>query len=139
MKTILFLILIGLGAISCNSSRNMVKLTGVKWVLEKMDGKPLQMKENGNKVYIHFNDTEKRADGMAGCNRFFGGYEMDGKTLKFSQMGSTRMACPDMEVESAFFKMLESTDRFEIKDHKLLLMQGNQVLGEFRTEPLKQE
>ena len=72
MKTILFLILIGLGVTACNSSRNIVKLTGVKWVLEKLDGKPLQMKENGNKVYIHFNDTEKRADGMAGCNRFFG-------------------------------------------------------------------
>lgn len=70
MKTILFLILIGLGVTACNSSRNIVKLTGVKWVLEKLDGKPLQMKENGNKVYIHFNDTEKRADGMAGCNRF---------------------------------------------------------------------
>lgn len=139
MKTILFLILIGLGVTACNSSRNIVKLTGVKWVLEKLDGKPLQMKENGNKVYIHFNDTEKRADGMAGCNRFFGGYELDGKTLKFSQMGSTRMACPDMEVESAFFKMLENTDRFEIKDHKLLLMNRNQVLAEFKSEPLKEE
>lgn len=59
MKTILFLILIGLGVTACNSSRNIVKLTGVKWVLEKLDGKPLQMKENGNKVYIHFNDTER--------------------------------------------------------------------------------
>lgn len=70
---------------------------------------------------------------------FFGGYELDGKTLKFSQMGSTRMACPDMEVESAFFKMLENTDRFEIKDHTLLLMNRNQVLAEFKSEPLKEK
>lgn len=54
-------------------------------------------------------------------------------------MGSTRMACPDMEVESAFFKMLENTDRFEIKDHTLLLMNRNQVLAEFKSEPLKEK
>lgn len=139
MKTIVVVILIGIGMISCNSSRNMVKLTGVKWVLENLEGKPLQMKENGNKVYIHFNDAEKRADGMAGCNRFFGAYELDGMTLKFSQMGATRMSCPDMNVETAFFKMLENTDRFEIKERKLLLMHGNQVLAEFKEEPLKEK
>lgn len=139
MKTIVVVILIGMGMISCNSSRNMVKLTGVKWVLENLEGKPLQMKENGNKVYIHFNDAEKRADGMAGCNRFFGAYELDGKTLKFSQMGATRMTCPDMNIETAFFKMLENTDRFEIKERRLLLMHGNQVLAEFKEEPLKEK
>ena len=59
--------------------------------------------------------------------------------MQFSQMISTMMACPDMEVESAFFKMLENTDRFEIKDHTLLLMNRNQVLAEFKSEPLKEK
>lgn len=35
--------------------------------------------------------------------------------------------------------MLENTDRFEIKDHTLLLMNRNQVLAEFKSEPLKEK
>lgn len=36
----------------------------------KAGWKALTNERKRNKVYIHFNDTEKRADGMAGCNRF---------------------------------------------------------------------
>ena len=139
MKRYLFLIsLVVLGLVSCNSSKNMVKLTDVKWVLETLDGNKPEMKESGNEVFIRLNGTEKRISGMAGCNRFFGNYEMEGKKLKFSHMGSTRMACPDMEIESVFFKMLEDTDSFVIKDNKLSLMQKGKVLAVFKSDDIKE-
>lgn len=141
MKTLLILIcMLGLGMASCNSAGDKkVNLTGMKWVLQTLDGKAVQLKEGQDRVYIQFDNAEKRAIGMAGCNRFFGGYELDGNKLKFSQMGATRMACPDMEIETAFFKMLENTDSCEIKDHMLTFLQKGKVLAVFKGESLSGE
>jgi putative lipoprotein len=38
-------------------------------------------------------DPAGRAFGSGGCNRFTGGYVLDGATLRFQQMASTQMAC----------------------------------------------
>ena len=54
-------------------------------------------------------------------------------------MGATRMACPDMQVESAFFKMLESTDSCGIKEHTLTLFSKGKALAVFKGEPLTEE
>lgn len=135
MKVLLMLAcLLPFGMFSCNSSRNMVTLADVKWELASMEGKEIQIKEGAvRNVFIQFDEKEKRASGMAGCNRFFGGYEMDGSKLKFSHMGATRMACPEMNVETAFFKVLEDTDNYIIKEHQLILRQKDKVLAVFKS------
>lgn len=134
MKIVLWICTVIIALASCKSVESDVKLTERKWVLESMDGEKPQLKVAHNRVTMQFNDTEKRVSGMAGCNRFFGGYEMDGKKLKFSHMGATRMTCPDIEVEMKFFKILEDTDNFQIKDHQLTLFQKNKVLAVFKGE-----
>lgn len=136
MKTLLLGVCwVVLSLTSCNSSRNLVQLSDVKWVLESMDGKSLQMKENDKEVFIEFNGTDKRASGMAGCNRFFGAYEMEGTKLNFSQMGSTRMACPEMETETSFFQVLDRTDAYVIKEHQLSFLQKGKVIAVFKAKP----
>lgn len=140
MKTLLVLIcMAALGLDACQTGGGKVELTGMKWVLQTLGGKKVELADAQRPVYIQFNAAEKRATGMAGCNRFFGGYELDGTKLKFSQMGATRMACPDLETESAFFKMLEDTDSCEIKDRQLMFLQKGKVLAVFQGEPLSQE
>ena len=62
---------------------------------------------------------------------FFGGYEADGNKLKFSHMGATRMTCPDQETETGFFRILENTDAFRIRDRQLSLLQKGKVLALF--------
>ncbi len=133
MKKMLWIcsLLLVMGA--CHSSKNTVKLTGVKWVLEKMNGEKIQTKETDNEMFIQFNEADKQVNGKAACNRFFGGYEMDGRKLNFSQMGATRMTCPDINIESEFFKILENTDNYEIKDHQLFLRQKDKVLAVFKS------
>lgn len=133
MKKILFLAcLIALTVVACNSSKNMVKLAGVKWELETLDGKEVKIQADKSALSIQFNEAEKRVNGLAGCNRFFGTYEMEGHKLKFSHVGSTRMACPDMEMESAFFQMMDNTDSYEIKNNKLSFMQKNKIVAVFK-------
>lgn len=138
-KLLFFFCFVAFALVSCKSSKTIVPLTGVKWVVETIDGKKLQLKENTSEVSMQFNEAEKRVNGVAGCNRFFGGYEVDGGKLKFSHMGATRMACPDMDVEQMFFKMLENTDSYSIKDNKLSLLQNGKVLAVFETVEIKPE
>jgi heat shock protein HslJ len=57
--------------------------------------------------------------------------------LSFSGVAMTRMACPNMDLESRFSKALEETDRYTIKDNILKLQKGKkEVLATF--EPTKQ-
>lgn len=66
----------------------------------------MKLTDPNTEMYIQFEDVEKRVNGRAACNRFFGNYEIDGNKLKFSPMGATRMACPDLQNETEFFQML---------------------------------
>jgi heat shock protein HslJ len=51
-----------------------------------------------------------RVSGSSGCNRFTGGWQQDGATLKLGKFASTMMACPPavMEVERRFLATLET-------------------------------
>lgn len=137
MKVILWICTVGIVLISCGSSKNKVSLTGMKWVLESMEGQKVQMKEKNNEITVQFEEAEKRVTGMAGCNRFFGGYEADGNKIKFSHMGATRMTCPDQDTELRFFKILENTDTFQIKEQQLTFFQKGKVLALFKGKPLE--
>ena len=59
-------------------------------------------------VTITFNNSTKQVSGFSGCNRFFGSYSIEGNTLKFGDLGSTRMMCEENanSVESKFLKTL---------------------------------
>ena len=123
--------------VACRSSKRDPGLVGMKWILESVDGQKEEMKVAGNEIIMQFNDGEKRVTGMAGCNRFFGGYEADGNKLKFSHMGATRMTCPDQETETGFFRILENTDAFRIRDRQLSLLQKGKVLALFKGKPVE--
>jgi len=43
--------------------------------------------------------SEGRAYGNAGCNHWFGSYELDGQRLRFSNLGSTRKMCAEEIME----------------------------------------
>ena len=44
----------------------------------------------------------------------------------------TRMACPEMQYEDAFVKMLDEVDGYEIKGAELKLYDDKKLLAEFR-------
>lgn len=138
MKNLLILLCITLAGVGCHSSKNMAKLSGVKWTLVSLNGAEVQLSDQNSEVFIQFNEAEKRVNGRAGCNRFFGNYEMEDSKLKFSPMGATRMACPDLQIENAFFQMLEEVDSYKIKDHLLtFLSKGKEVAVFKKTEEVK--
>lgn len=138
MKSLLLLLCLALFSVGCNSSKKMAKLDGVKWELKTLNDKEIKLTDSNSEIYIQFNEAEKKVNGRGGCNRFFGNYEKDGDKLKFSPLGATRMACPDLQLETEFFKALETVDTYSIKDGVLSLKSKDKVVAVFnKAEELK--
>jgi heat shock protein HslJ len=106
-------------------------LTGITWRVVELSGHPVATSLHGDRPFILFDAAKRHAAGYAGCNRFFGGFELDGSALTFGPMGATKMACPDLEegLETEFFKVLDATRRWEIVDGVLRLLNGDAVLA----------
>lgn len=66
------------------------------------------------------------ASGSGGCNRFSGGYEVDGDSLTIGPLAGTMMACeePKMTVESTYLAALEAADAWAIDGGELVLTSG---------------
>jgi hypothetical protein len=80
-----------------------------------------------------FDRAQKKASGFAGCNSFFGGYILDGASLTFGLIASTRRACPEQEsaLEAKFLGVLGRTSAWRVQDGMLLLTDGGAPLARF--------
>ena len=133
MKLFLILIFFILGGIgSCNSTREAAKLKDAKWELKTLNGEKVELTESKDDMFIQFDIAEKRVNGRAACNRFFGQFELDDLKLKFSPVGATRMTCPDLQKETEFFEMLEKVDSFRLKDDVLSFLSKGEVVATFK-------
>ena len=67
------------------------------------------------------------AEGSGGCNNFHGTYSLEGDTLRFGPIASTRRACPPpvMEQETRFFAALDATRGMRIEAGSLLLLDAS--------------
>ncbi len=79
---------------------------------------------------LKFDDATKQVSGFAGCNRFFGSYAIDGDKLTFSNLGSTKMLCPenDNKIETDYFKALESVTNFNVSDNSITLLNNKKEI-----------
>ena len=62
-------------------------------------------------------------DGDAGCNRFFGHYELRDGRLAVGPLGATRKACPEpaMSFEISFLEALQSASTVARRDNRLVI------------------
>lgn len=138
MKTSALLLIFGLFLFSCNVAKpttdfNEAKkaLTTNKWILQDANGPVVSY--NSQEVSIEFTEegTGLRASGFAGCNRFFSGVELSPDHIKFSQPGSTMMACPDLDSETAFLALIGEVNAYEINGKELKLFKDKILLMRF--------
>jgi putative lipoprotein len=68
-----------------------------------------------------------RAGGSGGCNQYFTQAEIDGNTLHFGLIASTKMLCPPVidQQERAFFVALAQTAAYRIGDGSLHLLDAD--------------
>ena len=122
----------GIGMTACGSGKQAVQaidLTG-EWNIVTVNGDTIEAE---NTPYLGLDMAEKRLYGNAGCNRMMGTFEADslqpGK-IKFGQIGTTRMMCPDMDTESKVLQALNSVQGYTETGQGIALTdaEGNTVL-----------
>ena len=109
---------------------------GIQWYLTEVGGSPVSPMAGDRQPHMLLDPEEKQATGFAGCNHFFGSYELDGSLLTFGPMGTTRMACPDLEtgLETSVLEALATVRQWEPADGELLLLDADEVLARFGPE-----
>jgi heat shock protein HslJ len=66
---------------------------------------------------------EGNVQGYGGCNRFFGGYRLEGDLITFSAIASTRRYCEEtMAVEDALFMALGKVTKLKVSGEVLTLL-----------------
>ena len=92
------------------------------WVLEKLNGNTVNstdfLKELPN---LEINSTTNNFMGFAGCNRINGTIFFERGLLRFTNIITTRMACPSNNKESEFLKALQSTTSYKVENMRLTL------------------
>ncbi|MFC2038205.1 YbaY family lipoprotein [Chloroflexota bacterium] len=119
----------------------LVGLEDVSWVLDSYgQSGNLQAVLRDTKITAEF--KEGQVAGSAGCNRYFGAYELNGRKLSIVEPpGLTRMACPEqiMDQEQAYLKALQDAESVEIEDSELRITSGKQVLVFRHQSPTDEE
>lgn len=114
---------VGPGA-TCEEGRSNATVANTYWKLIEVGGRSVRVPQHIAEPNLRLDPVEKRASGSTGCNRFFGGYQLSGDSLRFDALGSTRRACLDPvqnAQETAFLEALADTRTWQVTGDTLVL------------------
>lgn len=95
------------------------------WVVNTMKRQARIDEETLTNVSLQMN-RDGTFTGKGGCNNIRGTYVLKGSSIKFSNIISTKMACANLEQETAFLQLLEGTvSAFSVTGNQLLLRDGS--------------
>ena len=103
----------------------------IEWVLESYGEKGnLQSVLGNSDVTATFDSADGQVTGSAGCNQYFGSYEVkDNSRIVIGMIGSTEMWCEGfMDQETAFLTILADVANYVIKGGKLQISSGGHTL-----------
>jgi heat shock protein HslJ/pimeloyl-ACP methyl ester carboxylesterase len=105
----------------CESSTVETPLSNTYWKLVELSGVPIEPHADQPEVHLLLEREDRQVRGFAGCNRFFGDYQVSARSLTFGELASTMAACPYLDEETAFFRALEKVTAYEIVGESLEL------------------
>lgn len=85
-----------------------------RWNIVELNGKVLDPAETNQLIELDM--ARRTLSGKAGCNRMMGQVEYSEShkhIVKFPQVATTRMACPNMDSERELLQALDKVVRFE--------------------------
>lgn len=121
---------------ACCSSKSLV---GTSWKLVSLYGKTIDRTNlpdtNSYTMTFAKDGDDMRVNGMGDANRFFGEVEFEGcDRVEFDDMGSTKMMSPNQQQEDKFLTMFREALKYELKDGKLTLTNGSEVIAVFEVK-----
>ena len=123
--------LLTLFVMSCKSY-NVEKtdsITDKHWKLKTLEGKEIMNNSENRAIHFTLSAKENRVSGFSGCNSFFGEYTLEkGNRIQFSNLGSTKMACPDSDFqEQDLLDVFTTADNYTIVNGVLSLNVGRRA------------
>lgn len=104
------------------------EIAGVDWHLVGLEGQAVDwaatLRIDGDKL-----------SGQAPCNRWFGTTTAALPAVSIQGIGATKMACPDLAAESAYFETLQAMQRVELDQGHLFLIGPEGRIMEFAKDP----
>ena len=116
----------------CTETTRAGDLEDIKWVLESYGEQGnLASVIEGTRITATFESAESEVSGSAGCNSYFGGYEID-DGLSITALAHTEMYCMDpegvMDQETEYLKLLGAAESYRVQDNKLQINCGNRLV-----------
>lgn len=98
-------------------------LLNTYWKLVQLgDGPHVSAYDNQPEPHLVLETGSGRFHGAGGCNRLRGNYSLDGRWLRFSAVGGTRMACVQgMRREQLLLATLAQVRSYAVQGQKLVL------------------
>ena len=102
----------------------------IDWVLESYGEEGyLKLALEGNEPTARFDSAEGEVTGSAGCNHYFGAYEINGDKLSIGAVGHTEMWCEGlMDQEQEYLAILQAAESYQITGDKLEISSGANLL-----------
>lgn len=100
------------------------------WALISIDGKAIDSANFPNEMpNLELQLVTRKVLGFAGCNRFSGALEFTAESISFGALISTKMACPQLDVEDRLMRALsmQSFD-YQFSDTELTLQSDDHTL-----------
>lgn len=129
-------------ALPADDNDDSAALEGTFWILTHLGGTEVELAEDSAQPHLVLEADSNRAGGSGDCNRFSGGYEVDGSKLAFGQLAMTMMACIEgMDVDNRLAAALSDTKTFTVEGRQLQLVEaGGTVVASFEVgEPAATE
>jgi heat shock protein HslJ len=109
------------------AAASSVPLANTQWRLTQLGAELVPPSQGADAMGMQLQSQNTRVVGFSGCNRMFGAYALDGQSLKFAQMGGTKMACMDqgrMRLEQQYLEMFSRVAGWKISGETLELLDG---------------
>jgi heat shock protein HslJ len=106
-----------------------------KWMLETIGTRRTQVSVKD--AFVVFDGQKRSAGGNSGCNVYGGSYSERNGSISITEIVSTMRACEEgdrMDVERSLLNGLRNANRYEIRDGRLYLYRGQNLLLTFRGE-----
>jgi copper homeostasis protein (lipoprotein) len=123
----------------CAARITTSELFDTRWALTRLNDEPIVLAENQRAPHLVLDSRDHRVSGFGGCNRLKGSFEIEGRSITFSRMASTKMACiPGGDMEKAFLSALEKTTSFDKTAHHLEFLDGEgRIIARFEARSLE--
>ena len=113
------------GGEGCEPVFGEVELGNTRWRAVRIGEAWIGAEVGPQEPWIQFDPRTMQVSGSGGCNRIRGGYTLRDGALRLGRLAATRMACPALEVETAFLRALEAARRYRTFGRHLELIDAS--------------